>query len=130
AVAPPGGPLPGRGRCAADPDRHPAPGGPGGATLVGRALAVEGGAQRLERLVDQGTLVAAVDVERRGPALGAARAHAEDRAAAGAGVERGPLLRRQERVPQRLTAEVAEQADPLGAGGQPREGGEGVAPRR
>ncbi|KJY45469.1 hypothetical protein VR46_14610 [Streptomyces sp. NRRL S-444] len=138
AVAANGGPAHGGGRRAADPDGDAGLGGAGqlAEVLEGEQftlelrvlLGPEGGAQRVQGLVEEGSAAGEVGAEDLELLLHVAGADAEDQPAAREVVEGGVLLGAEQRVAQAQDRDVAQQADVLGDPGQEGEGGHRVVP--
>jgi hypothetical protein len=142
AVAPLGRPTEGRLRAAAHPDGRTArldrPGaladlladaGPRRAVEV-RVLVSEGGAEGVDRLVEQGAAAGEVEPEHLELRLDVPDADAHDDPPARDRIERGERLGHGERVAVRGDVDVAEQPGAAGDAGQPAEGRHGVPPGR
>ncbi len=98
--------------------------------VLGILLRPERGAQRVDRLVQQGPAPLEVHAQRLELLAHMSGPHPEDQPAAGEVVEGGVLLGGEQRVPQPDDGHMAEQPDPPGHGGEVGEGGDGVVPDR
>lgn len=100
------------------------------AVVFGELLGAEGGAQGVDRLVEDGPAPGEVDPEHLELLPHMARTHAENQPAAAEMVEGGVLLGGDQGVPQPDHRHVAQQPDAFGHGRQVGEGGDRVVPDR